>query len=96
MTIKLIRMSSGEDVVATVVEEVDDAIKIKNAIVIVPTQKQQLGFAPWSPVMDPEEETLEVFKHFIVYVTKPAPQVIEQYNNIFTTIVTPPEKKLIL
>jgi hypothetical protein len=95
MTIKLIRMSSGEDVIATVIEEVEDAIKIRNAIVVVPTQNQQLGFAPWSPVMDPQEESLEVFKHFIVYVTKPAPQVVEQYI-YFSTIVTPLEKKIIV
>ena len=62
MTIKLIRMSSGEDVIATVVGEVEDAIHIKNAIVLVPTGNNQLGFAPWSPVLHQEVEYVEVFK----------------------------------
>lgn len=95
MTIKLIRMSSGEDVIATIVEEVEDAIKIKNAICVVPAANNQLGFAPWSPVLDPEEEYVEVFKNFIVYVSKPAPQVLEQYNNIFSRVIVP-EKKIIV
>lgn len=97
MTIKLIRMSSGEDIVATVVGEVDDAIQIKNPLVLIPSNNQ-LGFAPWSPIADPEVEYIEVFKQFIVYVTTPQPAAIENYNMIFNTsnIVTPPEKKLIL
>ena len=98
MTIKLIRMSSGEDIVATVVGEVEDAIQIKNALVLIPAQNNQLGFAPWSPIADPEVEYIEVFKQFIVYVTVPQPAAIENYNMIFnqSNIVTPPEKKLIL
>jgi hypothetical protein len=97
MTIKLIRMSSGEDIVATVVGEVEDAIQIKNALVLIPANNQ-LGFAPWSPIVDPEVEYIEVFKHFVVYVTTPQPAAIENYNMIFnnSNIVTPPEKKLIL
>jgi hypothetical protein len=98
MTIKLIRMSSGEDVIATVVGEVEDAIQIKNALVLVPAQNNQLGFAPWSPIVDPDVEYIEVFKQFIIYVTVPQSAAIENYNMIFNTanIVTPPEKKLIL
>jgi hypothetical protein len=98
MTIKLIRMSSGEDVIATVVGEVEDAIQIKNALVLVPAQNNQLGFAPWSPISDPQVEYIEVFKQFIVYVTVPQEAAIENYNMIFNSsnIVTPPEKKLIL
>jgi hypothetical protein len=88
-------MSSGEDVIATVIDEVDDAIKLKNPICVVPAANNQIGFAPWSPVMDPEVEFVEVFKHFIVYVSKPAPQVIEQYNSIFNRVIVP-EKKIIV
>lgn len=95
MTIRLIRMSSGEDIIATVLSEVDDAISITNVLVAVPTQNGQIGFAPWSPIMDPNEESVEVFKKFIVYVSKPAPQVIDQYNSIFSKVIVP-DKKIIV
>jgi len=95
MTIKLIRMSSGEDVITTVIDEVDDAIHIKNAIVVVPTGNNQLGFAPWSPVINPDVEFIEVFKRFIVYVSEPSANIIEQYNSIFNKVIVP-EKKIIL
>jgi len=95
MTIKLIRMSSGEDVIATVLEEVEDAIRISNALVVIPTGNKQLGFAPWSPVMSSNVEYIEVFKQFIVYVSEPNENVIENYNSIFNKVIVP-EKKLIL
>ena len=37
--VKLIRMSSGEDVLATILERDDDSITIQDAIVAVPTNK---------------------------------------------------------
>lgn len=95
MTVKLIRMSSGEDVVATVLDEVDDAIKIRDAIVLVPASNNQMGFAPWSPIIDPAEEYIEIFKQFIVYVSKPAPEVIEHYKSIFNKVIVP-DKKIIV
>ena len=49
--VKLIRLSSGEDVVATVLAREDQTITIKDAIVAVPTGQGQIGFAPWSPII---------------------------------------------
>lgn len=95
MTIKLIRMSSGEDVIATILEEVEDAIRISNAIVIIPTGNNQLGFAPWSPVISSAVEYIEVFKQFIVYVSEPNEKIIENYNSLFNKVILP-DKKIIL
>jgi hypothetical protein len=96
MTIKLIRMSSGEDVVATVLEDETDSIKIKDPIVIVPTGNNQLGFAPWSPVLDREVESITISKRFIVFMSEPNEPCSENYKAMFFNLVTPPEKKLIL
>ena len=52
MTVKLIRMWSGEDVIADIIEETTDSIVITDPIVAVPSQQQgQIGFAPWSPLL---------------------------------------------
>ena len=51
MTVKLIRMWSGEDVITDVVEETNDYYKIENPIVAVPSpQENRIAFAPWSLV----------------------------------------------
>ena len=50
MTVKLVRMWSGEDVITDIVKEDPDSIVITNPIVAVPSREQgQIAFAPWSP-----------------------------------------------
>ena len=94
MTVKLIRMWSGEDVIADITKEDTDSITITDPIVAVPSQKQgQIAFAPWSPLLQKDE--LEVTKKYIVYMANPQEDIIEQYNSMFGKI-SKPTKKLIL
>ena len=94
MTVKLIRMWSGEDVIADIVEETTDSIVITDPIVAVPSQQQgQIGFAPWSPLL--QKDKLEVTKKYIVYIADPQEEIIEQYNSMFSKL-SKPTKKLIL
>ena len=94
MTVKLIRMWSGEDVVADIVEETTDSIVITDPIVAVPSQTQgQIAFAPWSPLL--QKDKIEVTKKYVVYEGNPQKEIIEQYNSMFSKI-SQPTKKLIL
>ena len=94
MTVKLIRMWSGEDVIADIVEETTDSIVITDPIVAVPSQQQgQIGFAPWSPLL--QKDKLEVTKKYVVYEADPNPDIVEQYNTMYGKI-SQPTKKLIL
>ena len=94
MTVKLIRMWSGEDVIADITKEDTDSITITDPIVAVPSQKQgQIAFAPWSPLL--QKDKLEVTKKYVVYMANPQEEIIEQYNSMFGNI-SKPTKKLIL
>ena len=94
MTVKLIRMWSGEDVIADITKEDTDSITITDPIVAVPSQQPgQIAFAPWSPLLQKDE--LEVTRKYIVYIGDPQPDIIEQYNTMFSKISTP-TKKLIM
>ena len=95
MDIKLIRMWSGEDVVADVVSETDDSITIMNPIVAVPTGQGQMGFAPWSPLLKGKNEEIEITKKYIVYTAETQTEIEEQYQNMFSVIQSP-SKKLIV
>ena len=96
MNVKLIRMWSGEDVVADLVKETEDSITITNPIVAVPSGQGQLGFAPWSPLLEGRNVELEVTKKYVIYINMPQEQIVEQYNDMFSPVATPPRKKLIL
>ena len=95
MTVKLIRMWSGEDVITDVIEKTNDYYIIENPIVAVPSQQQgQIAFAPWSPLLA-KGKVIEVTKKYVVYEADPQEDIIEQYNSMFGKI-SKPNKKLIL
>ena len=94
MTVKLIRMWSGEDVIADLIKDEASSITITDPIVAVPSQQQgQIAFAPWSPLSQKGE--IEITSKYIVYTSDPQPDIIEQYNSMFGKI-SKPSKKLIL
>jgi hypothetical protein len=94
MTVKLIRMWSGEDVIADITKEDTDSITITDPIVAVPSQKQgQIAFAPWSPLL--QKDKIEVTKKYIVYEGNPQEEIIEQYNTMFGKLSTPTKKLII-
>tara|TARA_B100001250_G_C19241961_1_gene546933 strand:- start:75 stop:365 length:291 start_codon:yes stop_codon:yes gene_type:complete len=96
MNVKLIRMWSGEDVIADLVKETDDSIIIQNPIFAVPQGDGQVGFAPWSPLLKGRGTELDITKKYVVYISETQDEVVEQYKDMFTPIATPPRKKLIL
>lgn len=94
MNVKLIRMFSGEDVVADLLEDKEDSIVFCNAIVAVPAGNGQLGFAPWSPLLKKGTE-LEIPKSYVVYISELEGETAEGYAKMFSPIQTP-SKSLIL
>jgi len=95
MNVKLIRMWSGEDVVADLIETKDDSIVICNPIVAVPAGQGQMGFAPWSPLLSGKGTELEITKKYIVYISETQDQIVEQYTSMFS-VIQAPSKKLIV
>ena len=95
MNVKLIRMWSGEDVVADLIEEKEDSIVLCNPIVAVPAGNGQMGFAPWSPLLKGKGTELEVSGKYVVYINDPQDQIVDEYQNMFSVIQTP-AKKLIM
>ena len=95
MNVKLIRMWSGEDVIADQVGDLTDSIIIRNPIVAIPTGNGQMGFAPWSPLLKEKGVDLEVTKKYIVYISEVQEQIVEQYEQMFS-VIQKPSKKLIV
>ena len=95
MNVKLMRMWSGEDVVADLIEEKEDSVVICNPIVAVPAGQGQMGFAPWSTLLKEKGEELEITKNYIVYIAETQEDIVGQYKNMFS-IIQSPTKKLVL
>ncbi len=96
MNVKLIRMSSGEDVIAEVVNHDDNSLTLKNGIVGIPTQQGTLSFVAWSPMISKEVKDITVSTKFVIYVADAAEEIVSQYEQMYSPITTPEKKKLIL
>lgn len=95
MNVKLIRVVTGEEIVAEVVSETDDTITVQNALVVLPTNNG-VGFAPWATVISKDEPEIIVSRNHLVYVAEVQEDVSSKYKEMFGNIITPAEKKLIL
>jgi hypothetical protein len=95
MNVKLIRVVTGEEVIAEVLSETDDTIAVKNGLVVLPNG-QSIGFAPWATVISKEEPEITMSRKHVVYVAEVQDSVSKKYKEMFGNIITPDEKKLIL
>ena len=95
MNVKLIRVVTGEEIVAEVVSETDDTITVQNALVVLPTG-QNVGFAPWATVISKDDPEITMSRNHVIYVVELQDDVASKYKEMFGNIITPAEKKLIL
>ena len=94
--VKLIRMITGEEIIAEIVSETDDTITVQNGLVVLPSA-QGVGFAPWATVISKEEPEIEMSKNHIVYMVAVQEDVSLKYNEMFGSKLKLPEnKKLII
>jgi hypothetical protein len=94
--VKLIRIISGEEIIAEVIDWSNGILTIKNALVVIP-QQGQIGFAPWATVINLEQPEIALDMKHVIYAVEVQPEVVKQYNSIFggPDIITP-SKQLIL
>ena len=94
MNVKLLRIITGEEVIAELVAEEETSITVKNGLVVMPNANG-VGFAPWASVISKRKPEIVVDRKFIVYMVECEDSVVEKYESIFSPIETP-SKKLIL
>jgi len=96
MDCKLIRIVTGEEIIAEVLEETDDTITVQNGLVVLPTNNG-VGFAPWATVISKEKPEVTMNRKHVVYVAEVQEDVVNKYNEMFGSKLKLPEsKKLII
>jgi len=104
MTVKAVKLISGEELVGEVVHEERgndgfiEEISLKNVMLILIQRDQQgnlgVGFVPFAPYLG--KNTTFDFKHDKLFFVKEVDdQMANQYNSIFGGIVTPPKSILL-
>ena len=95
MEVKLLRVITGEEIVAEIVDENAAEVTLKNALVVIPTQ-QSVGFAPWATVIDRENPEVTVSRNHIVYVANLDESIRNKYDEIYGSKLVKPEKKSLI
>ena len=98
MNVKLLRLKSGEDVIADVtLVDTEDTIKIENPAMLMPTGQQQgghmqMGFGPWAPFSD--DKNFEIPRDWVGYISTPNKDLLNQYNQMFGSGIVVPDMKV--
>ena len=94
--VKLLRITTGEEVVAELLSETEETITVQNGLVVLPTNTG-VGFAPWAMVISKENPEITMSKRHVVYVAEVQEDVCKKYNEMFgSKLITPDKKKLIV
>jgi hypothetical protein len=93
MSIEILRLRSGEDIIGDIVSGPDrDNIRIDNPAVVLPMSRDkegviQLGLSPWIPYTIDEEITIPT--DWIVTRVKPTDTLADSYCQMYGKIMTP-------
>ena len=97
MNVKLLRLKSGEDIIADVtLVDTEDTIKLENPAILMPMGdpkggQMQMGFGPWAPFSDQKE--FEIPRDWLVFISTPGKDLLNQYNSMFGSGIVLPDMK---
>jgi hypothetical protein len=97
--LKIVHLSTGEEILTEILEENISVVKVKNPvrIVVVPSKTDpknpSVGFAPFLQWSD--DKTLTLNANHVMLTSTPITEFINQYNAMFGGLVVPPKSGLI-
>ena len=93
--IRLIRLTSGEEVLCEKVNESGLTVTVKDLVALVPTQ-ERLGFMPYMPYC--EIDQLVIKKEHIMFDLTPTQELAAQHVRMFsdTDIITPEKPQIVV
>ena len=95
--IKLIRLTSGEEILVTIVKENDKRKFVKSPILLIPDPGAhgKIGFVPYLPYCEIDE--LMIKEEHIMFVVEPEAQLEENYNSMVRGTIklqVPPQQEI--
>jgi|TARA_B100001079_G_scaffold78182_1_gene67225 hypothetical protein len=95
--IRLIRLTSGEEILVTIVNENTKRKFVKNPILLIPEPGAhgKIGFVPYLPYCEIDE--LMIKEEHIMFVAQPEEQLEDNYKSMVDGIIkiqTPPQQEI--
>lgn len=94
--IKIMRLSTGEELICDTTSEKTSSrgivYTIKDIAILIPTESNSLGLAPFVPYSTASTKGIEVAEKDVMFVTDPVEDLKNQYQNMFSKVMTPNQK----
>jgi hypothetical protein len=91
MSVKIYKLISGEELIATTVETTTTSLVVEDAVTLVYHQleggKMSAGFAPFMPYSSGK---IELELSAIAASAEVKAEMLQEYKRIFSSIITPP------
>ena len=87
---KLIRLSSGEEVIGKVVDNGSD-VTITDGYSLIPAGEGKIGFMPFMAYTK-AKDGITIPKNFVVFMVDPVDELVDQVRQMDTGLVTPKNK----
>ena len=94
--IKLFRLYTGEELIARLTLMENGDYFARNLTILIPTQSNSLGLAPFMPYTTIAETGVELKAKDVMFITSPVSELSDRYKEIHGDLITPPEKRIIL
>ena len=90
--IRLIRLTSGEEILVTILKENEVRKFVKNPILLIPN-REKIGFIPYMSYCEIDE--LMIKEEHIMFNVQPTDELINNYNKMTAKVVTPLKPKIV-
>ena len=95
MDVRVLKLVTGEEIVAEFVTETAETITVTNTLsLLVQPSQQGVGYAfvPWCPMVQ-GNKTIKLEK--TIFTASATDELVASYRSMFSQIMTPPPKTLI-
>ena len=87
---KLVRLSSGEEVIGKVVDNGSE-VTITDGYSLIPAGEGKIGFMPFMAYTK-AKQGITIPKNFVVFMVDPVDELVDQVRQMDTGLVTPKNK----
>ena len=91
---KLVRLSSGEEIIGNVEVHRDNSVTITDGYSLIPAGEGKIGFMPFMAYTK-AKLGITIAERFVVFIVDPADELVEQIKSMNSGIVVPPKQGII-
>ena len=91
---KLVRLSSGEEIIGNIAENRDNSITITNGYSLIPAGEGKIGFMPFMAYTK-AKLGVSIPARFVLFIVEPVDELVQQVKAMDSGIVVPPKQGII-